>query len=336
MDALCCLKASSLPLALAAICILIGAPAMAEELSTLSLDYYDKTCPAAQQIVRKEMECAVRNNPRNAASILRLHFHDCIVQGCDGSVLLDDTITITGEKTASQNINSLIGFEIVDRIKNQLEGECPGVVSCADLLAIAARDAVTLAGGPYWDVLVGRKDSKSASLELANTDIPNPNQNLLTLTSNFLGKGLNVQDMVALVGSHTIGMARCTNFRERIYGDFEATSHYDLTSKTYLSKLRSICPESGHDNSISAMDYVSPNIFDNIFYESLLKGEGLLNSDQEMYSSLLGFETAELVKLYAADSISFFKHFSDAMVKMGNITNPEGGEIRKNCKFVNT
>ncbi|XP_020580507.1 peroxidase 11-like [Phalaenopsis equestris] len=320
------------------ICVLgvLGRSVMAQDKSKLTLDYYDKSCPNAQPIVRKEMDCAVRENPRNAAAILRLHFHDCFVQGCDGSVLLEDTATLTGEKTASQNVNSLIGFHLVDRIKTQLEGECPGVVSCADLLAIAARDAVLLVGGPYWDVPVGRLDSKTASLELANIDIPNPNQNLVALISKFISKGLSPQDMVALVGSHTIGMARCLNFRDRIYGDFAATSQPNLGSLAYLNKLQSICPESGHDSKISPMDYVSPNVFDNVFFESLLKGEGLLNSDQEMYSSLVGFETADLVKTYSMDPLIFFKHFSDAMVKMGNITNPEGGEVRTNCRYVNT
>jgi hypothetical protein len=65
-------------------------------------------------------------------------------QGCDGSILLDDTITLEGEKKASANQNSLKGFKIVDRIKNELESECPGIVSCADILTIAARDAVIL------------------------------------------------------------------------------------------------------------------------------------------------------------------------------------------------
>ena len=67
-----------------------------------------------------------------------------LVQGCDGSVLLDDTITLQGEKKASTNINSLEGFKIIDRIKTKIESECPGIVSCADILTIAARDAVLL------------------------------------------------------------------------------------------------------------------------------------------------------------------------------------------------
>lgn len=67
-----------------------------------------------------------------------------LVKGCDGSVLLDDTVTLKGEKTASPNMNSLMGFEIIDQIKNKLESECPGIVSCADILTVAARDAVIL------------------------------------------------------------------------------------------------------------------------------------------------------------------------------------------------
>ncbi|XP_019707811.1 peroxidase 11 [Elaeis guineensis] len=308
----------------------------AQDPSQLSSDYYLKTCPIAEQIVRKQMEYAVQADPRNAAAILRLHFHDCFVQGCDGSVLLDDTVTLIGEKKAEQNVKSLKGFDIVDKIKTNLEAGCPGIVTCADLLAIAARDAVVLLGGPYWDVPVGRKDSKTASLDQANTDIPTPQQGLVTIISKFLAKGLSATDMVALAGAHTIGVSRCASFRDRIYGDFELTAKDEASSLPYLSKLKEDCPLDGGDDNVSPMDHFTPNLFDNAFFETLLKGTGLLNSDQEMYSSLVGFETSSLVEKYWADPVAFFNQFSDSMVKMGNITNPEGGEVRKNCRFVNT
>lgn len=66
------------------------------------------------------------------------------MQGCDASDLLDDTPTFQGEKTAKPNNNSLRGFEVIDKIKAQVEAVCPGIVSCADILALAARDGVVL------------------------------------------------------------------------------------------------------------------------------------------------------------------------------------------------
>lgn len=46
----------------------------------LTLDYYASKCPTLFEIVKKEMECEVLSDPRNAALIVRLHFHDCFVQ----------------------------------------------------------------------------------------------------------------------------------------------------------------------------------------------------------------------------------------------------------------
>lgn len=65
------------------------------------------------------------------------------VQGCDGSLLLDSTGEFVSEKLAAPNNNSARGFEVVDRIKSEVDKACGGpVVSCADILAVAARDSV--------------------------------------------------------------------------------------------------------------------------------------------------------------------------------------------------
>lgn len=66
------------------------------------------------------------------------------MQGCDASLLLDSSRTITSEKLSNANRNSARGFEVIDEIKGALEKECPQTVSCADILALVARDSTVL------------------------------------------------------------------------------------------------------------------------------------------------------------------------------------------------
>ncbi|KAH9314538.1 hypothetical protein KI387_023165, partial [Taxus chinensis] len=181
----------------------------------LSSTFYSTTCPDLLSTVKCAVKQAVANEKRMGASLLRLHFHDCFVNGCDGSILLDDSASLTGEKTAQPNANSARGFDVIDTIKTQVEAACSGVVSCADILAIAARDSVVELGGPTWTVQLGRRDSKTASLSGANSNIPAPTSNLSALISSFSNQGLSTKDMIVLSGAHTIGQARCTTFRTR-------------------------------------------------------------------------------------------------------------------------
>lgn len=68
------------------------------------------------------------------------------MQGCDASVLLDpvdnSSTTAQVEKQALPNL-TLDGFEFYDQIKQQLEAVCPGIVSCADIIALSTRDAIS-------------------------------------------------------------------------------------------------------------------------------------------------------------------------------------------------
>ncbi|GLT38473.1 hypothetical protein SLA2020_127210 [Shorea laevis] len=295
----------------------------------LSPTYYSCTCPKALSIVQEGVEAAIKKEARMGASLLRLHFHDCFVNGCDGSILLDDNATFIGEKTAAPNNNSVRGFNVVDDIKARLEKACPGVVSCADILAIAARDSVVILGGPFWKVRLGRRDSLTASRAAANTSIPAPTSNLSALISSFSAQGLSLKDLVALSGSHTIGLARCTSFRARIYND----SNIDAS---FAKSLQKKCPKSGNDNVLEPLDFQTPTCFDKLYYDNLLKKKGLLHSDQELFNGT-STSAESLVKNYAQDASEFFKDFAEGMVKMGNIKPLTGtaGEIRINCRKAN-
>lgn len=68
------------------------------------------------------------------------------MQGCDASILLDSTKTSVAERDQDLNL-SLDGFNEIDEIKSEVEKECPGIVSCADILALAARDSVSFKVG---------------------------------------------------------------------------------------------------------------------------------------------------------------------------------------------
>lgn len=136
---------------------------------SLKVGYYQETCPDLEPLVKEIVDQVISISPTLAPPLLRMHFHDCFVrvryqnlcfhvtgsvsiiflliymQGCDGSVLLESPAK-KYEKDADSYL-SLRGFEIIDQAKAAAEKVCPGVVSCADILALVARDvtvAVTL------------------------------------------------------------------------------------------------------------------------------------------------------------------------------------------------
>ncbi|CAL5326272.1 unnamed protein product [Camellia sinensis] len=275
---------------------------------------------------------AIANDTRMAASLLRLHFHDCFVNGCDGSVLLDGT---DGEKFAFPNQNSLRGFEVIDAIKTNVEIACPSMVSCADILTLAVREAVFLTGGPYWAIALGRRDGLTANQTAANTDLPSPFDPLENITAKFTSKGLDRNDVVVLSGAHTIGFAQCFTFKPRLF-NFDGSGNPDPTlDASLLSNLQSLCPnQDNSDTNLAPLDRVSSSRFDNNYYNNLLNNSGLLESDQ----ALMGDNrTAAMVNIYSKFPFLFSKNFGVSMVKMSyiGVLTGQNGQIRKNCRVVN-
>ncbi|CAL0300481.1 unnamed protein product [Lupinus luteus] len=306
-------------------CVMIGV-CSADELRN---NFYDKTCPKMIRTIKFAVDDAVHRERRMGASLLRLHFHDCFVQGCDGSVLLDDTPNFTGEKNSFPNANSLRGFEVIDDIKSQLEDMCPGVVSCADILAVAASEAVGILGGQRWNVLLGRRDSTTASLSEANSDIPAPFLDLNGLISTFSKKGFTAEEMVTLSGAHTIGLVRCRFFRDRIYNETNI-------DPSFAAAMKEVCPFDDGDDNLAPFDSKTPMFFDNAYYRNLVESKGLVHSDQQLFVD--GSRQTNPQVIAYSRNFGRFKHdFANAMFKMSQLSPLTGydGQIRTNCHFIN-
>ncbi|KAK8445300.1 hypothetical protein SEVIR_9G304200v4 [Setaria viridis] len=328
--------AGVLAAAVAALCLHGAAAQLCET-------YYDDTCPDAYNIVKQVLIDAHKSDVRIYASLIRLHFHDCFVQGCDGSLLLDGVPgVINSEKGAPPNNNSARGFPVVDKAKAALEGACPGVVSCADILALAAEISVELSGGPKWGVLLGRLDGTTADFNGAS-NLPAPFENLTVLQGKFKAVGLNDVDLVALSGAHTFGRVQCANIADapadRLY-NFSGTNRPDPTlDSAYRAFLSQRCPRNGNSMVLNDLDPTTPDIFDKNYYTNLEVNRGFLTSDQELKSSPQARgTTAPIVDQFARSQDAFFKSFAQSMINMGNIkpvTDPSVGEVRCNCRKVN-
>ncbi|KAK4716629.1 hypothetical protein R3W88_014967 [Solanum pinnatisectum] len=300
----------------------------------LKLGYYEKTCPGAEAIVEKATSHYISRAPTLAAPLLRMHFHDCFVRGCDGSVLLNSTKNNLAEIDAIPN-QSLRGFQVIEAAKSELEQKCPGVVSCADILALVARDAISLIKGPYWNVPLGRRDGKVSIMLEALFNLPPPFANITTLKAQFASVGLNAKDLVVLSGGHTIGNSHCSSFTSRIY-NFTGKGDTDPTmDANYVARLKSKCTSINDVKTIVEMDPGSFKTFDGSYYSLVAKRRGLFQSDAALLDDN---ETKAYVKLQAmSHGSTFFKDFAESMEKMGRIgvLTGKSGEIRKRCSFIN-
>nr|XP_025876722.1 peroxidase 5 isoform X2 [Oryza sativa Japonica Group] len=304
---------------------------------TLVYKYYAQKCPAAESIVFDEVQKAWNADRSMPASLLRLHFHDCFVNGCDGSVLLEASDG-QAEKNAQPNL-SLRGYDVVDRVKARLEATCKQTVSCADILAYAARDSVAQTGGNAYQVPAGRRDGSVSRSSDTGGNLPPPTASVSQLTQMFAAKGLSQREMVALSGAHTIGASHCSSFSSRLYRAGTtaggAGGGQDPTmDPAYVAQLAQQCPQSGGaagGGALVPMDAVTPNAFDEGFFKGVMNNRGLLSSDQ----ALLGDKnTAVQVVAYANDASTFQSDFAAAMVKMGavGVLTGSSGKVRANCR----
>ncbi|KAM0001035.1 putative peroxidase [Helianthus debilis subsp. tardiflorus] len=101
--------------------------------------------PNELSTIQTSINVAVSRNGRNVGLVIRFHFHDCFVQGCDASLLLGGA----GSEKESPANDGVLGYDVIDDGKAAVESVCPGVLSCADILVVAARDASVAVGGRH-------------------------------------------------------------------------------------------------------------------------------------------------------------------------------------------
>lgn len=230
-------------------------------------------------------------------------------------------------------------MKALDAAKEEVEKQCPGVLSCADLLSYAARDMVVFAGNPKYDVPAGRRDSFSTSGGLASA-LPTGNDTIAIQQKKFAERGLTLQDMVVLEGSHSIGRTRCQNTIAEDGSMDKMPDTAKFVDKQFEQKVKQrFCPESRHAlfTSIRApLVPDNPNNSDwgNSFYKHIIKGRTLLPFD---ISLAVEQTTKDMVHQYASDSALWQKMFNDAMIKLGkvNVLTGDQGEIRRKCGWIN-
>ncbi|KAG7536434.1 hem peroxidase [Arabidopsis suecica] len=208
-----------------------------EENAAICAHYYDQSCPAAEKIILETVKNATLYDPKVPArsspqNVLPRLLHQ------------DSTQSNQAEKDGPPNI-SVRSFYVIEDAKRKLEKACPRTVSCADVIAIAARDVVTLSGA----------------------------------------RGLSVKDIVTLSGGHTLGFSHCSSFEARLQNFSKVHDIDPSMNYAFAQTLKKKCPRSSNrgKNAGTVLDSTS-SVFDNVYFKQILSGKGVFGSDQVLLS----------------------------------------------------
>ncbi|KAL7090103.1 hypothetical protein ACP275_12G019800 [Erythranthe tilingii] len=306
-----------------------GCPASAQ----LRQNFYSNTCPDVENIVRRAVSTKVSQTFVTIPATIRLFFHDCFVSGCDASVIVASAAGNTAEKDHPDNLSLAgDGFDTVIKAKAAVDAipRCKNKVSCADILALATRDVIVLAGGPNYPVELGRLDGLSSTSASVNGNLPKANFNLNQLNSMFASRGLTQADMIALSACHTLGFSHCTQITNRLYNFSPGTPVDPTLNRQYATQLQGMCPRNVDPRVAIDMDPTSPRIFDNAYFQNLVQGKGLFTSDQVLFTDSRSRNT---VTTWASNSQAFNAAFIQAITKLGRVGVKTGGNgnIRFDC-----
>ncbi|KAI3831761.1 hypothetical protein MKX03_002533 [Papaver bracteatum] len=282
----------------------------------LKTNFYSKSCPNVESIVKEAVAKKFKQTFVTAPATLRLFFHDCIVRGCDASVLIQSTPGNKAEKDHPDNLSLAgDGFDTVIKAKAAVEKKCKNKT-----------------GGPSYPVELGRRDGLKSTASSVN--LPSPHQNLDQLNAIFSKVGLNQDDLVALSAAHSIGFSHCKHVEKRLY-KWNSRSKVDPTLNAfYATQLKQQCPKNVDPRIAINMDPVTPKKFDIQYYKNLQQGKGLFTSDQVLFTDK---RSRPVVVDWAVNAGNFNKAFKLAMTKLGRVGVLTGsqGNIRRMCDAFN-
>lgn len=223
-----------------------------------------------------------------------------------------------------------------NEIKMAVEAICPGIVSCSDIIALAARDATFFSAGFFFSMPTGRHDTL---ISIAEHDIPNRHMQVEELIKSFAARGLDIDDLVVLSGAHSFGISHCRAVKDRLYPTVDTSMN-----ATYAAALKEVfTPDLNYSNNgveinngpeLNNNRVTDPNVLSNQYYKNILTRRVLFKSDQTLMNRN---DTAEKVMFYAAKTLAWKVRFAAALVTMGGLQVLTGtqGEVRKVCNVVN-
>ncbi|EPS68822.1 secretory peroxidase [Genlisea aurea] len=299
--------------------------------SGLSLNYYRDSCPQAEDVIREQVQLLYKRHKNTAFSWLRNIFHDCFVESCDASLLLDSTRRVLSEKENDRSFG-MRNFRYIETIKEAIERECPGVVSCADIVVLSARDAIVSLGGPYIPLKTGRRDGRKSRVDVVQHFLPDHNESMNAVLQRFAGIGIDAPGVVALLGAHSVGRTHCAKLVHRLYPEVDPA-----LDPLHVHHMLRKCPDPIPDPK--AVQYVrndrgTPMKLDNNYYKNLLQNRGLLIVDHQLVTDK---RTKGIVKKMAKSEKYFFEEFAKAITILSE-NNPltgDKGEIREQCNVAN-
>lgn len=297
----------------------------------LVMNFYKDSCPQAEDIIQEQVRLLYKRHKNTAFSWLRGLFHDCAVESCDASLLLDSTRRSLSEKETDRSFG-LRNFRYLDTIKEAVERECPEVVSCADILVLSARDGIALVGGPHIPLKTGRRDGRRSRAEVLEKYLPDHNESISVVLDKFAAMGIDTPGVVALLGAHSVGRTHCVKLVHRLYPQVDPELNPD-----HVPHMMKKCPDAIPDPK--AVQYVrndrgTPMKLDNNYYRNILDNKGLLLVDHQLAYDA---RTRPYVIKMAKNEDYFFKEFSRAIALLSENNPLTGtqGEVRKQCNVAN-